>query len=306
MGAMETMRRMAEQQHGLISREQALAQGMNSDQIGGHLRRGSLERVARNVYRIPGSVPTWRQRLLAAVWAAGHGAAASRRSAAAMWGLPGFPQSPIEVTQARGPSSRSPDPGLHDSRFLPPHQVSVVSAVPTTCPERTLLDLCGCVHPGRAERALDSALARDLTTVQGIGLMLAETGARGRDGTAVLRRILAVRTEDYVPPESELEALLLAVLVGAGVPLPDRQKSVGGTSAPIGRVDFVYRAARIVIEVDSRRYHSSWLDVQADHRRDLLLTAAGFRIVRVNWHQLIQEPELFLAAVRALLRAAAA
>lgn len=44
----------------------------------------------------------------------------------------------------------------------------------------------------------------------------------------------------------------------------------------------------------------------ADHRRDLLLSAAGYRIVRVNWHQLIGEPELFVAALSAFLREAAA
>lgn len=103
----------------------------------------------------------------------------------------------------------------------------------------------------------------DLTTVQRLGMMLAETGARGRPGTALLRRFLAVRTEDYVPPESELEALLLAVLAGAGIPIPERQASVGGTTAPVGRVDFVYRPVKALIEADSRRYHSAWLDVQA-------------------------------------------
>ncbi|MGI8810625.1 MAG: type IV toxin-antitoxin system AbiEi family antitoxin domain-containing protein [Acidimicrobiales bacterium] len=303
---MDTMRRLAEQQHGLISREQALANGMNSNQIGARLRRGTWEHVTRNVYRVPGSVPTWEQQMLAAVWAAGHGSAASRESAAALWRIPGFRPGPVEVTQPRGPSSRYPAPGLHDSRFLPPHQIRLVSAIPTTCPERTLLDLSGCVRPGRAERALDNALAMELTTVQRIGLMLAETGARGRPGTALLRRILSVRVDDYVPPASELEALLIAVLQGAGLALPVRQEWVGGTAAPTGRVDFVDRGAKVVIEADSRRYHSAWLDVQADHRRDLLLTAAGYRIIRVNWHQLIKEPELFIAAVKAFRRAAAA
>jgi hypothetical protein len=303
---METMRRLAEQQHGLISREQALTQGMTSNRIGGHLRRGNLERIARSVYRIPGSVPTWEQRILAAVFAAGAGAAASRHSAAALWRIPGFRPGPVVVTQPRGPSSRCPARGLHESRFLPLHHVRLVQAVPTTCPERTLLDLCGCVHPGRAERALDNTLAMELTTVQRIGLMLAETGARGRPGTALLRRIMSVRCDDYVPPESELEALVLAVLKGGGLPLPERQASVGGTTAPAGRVDYIYRPVRLVIEADSRRYHSSWLDVQADHRRDLLLMAAGYSIVRVNWHQLIGEPELFLEAVRAFLRDVAA
>jgi len=48
----------------------------------------------------------------------------------------------------------------------------------------------------------------DLTTLAALGLMLAETGARGRDGTALLRRLLAVRAADDVPPASELEALV--------------------------------------------------------------------------------------------------
>ena len=115
-----------------------------------------------------------------------------------------------------------------------------------------------------------------------------------------------MRSADYVPPDSELEALLLAVLERAGLPMPDRQVSVGGTRAPVGRVDYVYRDARLVVEADSKRYHSSWLDVQADHRRDLLLRAGGWQIIRVNWHQLIEEAELVVAALRAALAAAAA
>jgi hypothetical protein len=181
-----------------------------------------------------------------------------------------------------------------------------VRSIATTSPDRTLLDLCGCVHAKRAERALDNALAMELTTIRQLGLMLAETGRRGRPGTALLRRLLAVRAADYVPPASELEALLLGVLEAANLPVPDRQAWVGGTRAPVGRVDFVIRDARVVIEADSRRHHSSWLDVEADHRRDLLLAAAGWDVIRVNWHQLIREPELFVSALRAKLRRAAA
>jgi hypothetical protein len=38
----------------------------------------------------------------------------------------------------------------------------------------------------------------------------------------------------------------------------------------------------------------------------LLLTAAGFDILRVTWRQLTQEPELFIAALRVKLGLAAA
>jgi hypothetical protein len=145
-----------------------------------------------------------------------------------------------------------------------------------------------------------------LTTVRDLGLVLAEAGVQGRRGVALFRLVLGVRTADYVAPASELEALVLAVLDSAGIPPPDRQEWVGGTRAPAGRVDFAFRDARVVVEADSRRHHSNWLDVQADHRRDLLLTAAGWRVLRVNWHQLVEDPGLFVAAIRTILRGAVA
>lgn len=302
---MDRILELAARQHGVIGREQALALGMTRGEVDRRVRSGRWQACGRAAYRIPGSVPTWEQRLMAQVLATGTGAAASRRSAAALWKLPGFRPGPVEVTQCKGPSSRNPGAGLHDSRFLPRHQIRVVDGIPVTSVERTLLDLGGCVRPQRVERALDNALAMDLTTVHELGLMLAETGRRGRPGTALLRSILAVRTADYIPPASELEALLLAVLEARGVESPERQRWVGGTEAPVGRVDFVYRRARLVIEADSRRYHHAWLDVQADHRRDLRLAAAGWTVLRVNWHQLVEEPDLFVTAVRALLKQAA-
>ena len=306
LGVVDPIEALAERQHGLIGREQALAYGVTRGQISTRVRSGRWAPAARGVYRVRGSVPTWEQRLMAAVLATGASAVAARRSAAALWRLPGFRPGPIEVTQVKGPSSRNPRSGLHDSRFLPPHQLTVVNGIPVTCPERTLLDLCGSVHPLRAERALDNCLAMDATTVGKLGVMLAETGKRGRTGTALLRRLLAVRTADYVPPASELEALLLTVLAAAGLQPPARQEWVGGTKAPVGRIDFAYRQTGVLIEADSRRYHSAWLDVQADHRRDLLLTAAGWRVIRVNWHQLVDDPGLFVDALRATRATAAA
>ena len=121
----------------------------------------------------------------------------------------------------------------------------------------------------------------------------------------MLRWILDERGDGYVPPESELEALVLAVLAGAGLAAPVRQRSVGGTTAPVGRIDLLYPRPRFVIEADSRRHHSSWLDVVADHQRDAKLLAAGYQLLRVTWHQLVHEPQPFLDAVAAVLARAA-
>lgn len=85
---------------------------------------------------------------------------------------------------------------------------------------------------------------------------------------------------------------------------PERQVSIAGTSAPIGRVDFLI--GRVVIEADSRAYHGDWVAADADRLRDLRLTAAGYRVVRVTWRLLVTQPDTFLAAIAAALDDAAA
>lgn len=194
---------------------------------------------------------------------------------------------------------------LHETRHLPPAHVTVVDGIPVTRPARTLLDLCSAVHGQRAERALDNALAMKLVTLARLQVMLAETGKRGRSGSRLLRRLLAGRDDGQVAPESELEALVLAVLEAGGLPRPARQAVLGDGAALIGRVDFVYRGPGLVLEADSRRHHSSWLDTEADRRRDAALLAAGWQVMRVTWAQLVHHPEEVVAAVRGALGRAA-
>ena len=93
----------------------------------------------------------------------------------------------------------------------------------------------------------------------------------------------------------------MAVLGAAGLPPPARQVVLGTDIAPIGRVDLVYRDARLVVEADSRRHHSSWLDTEADRRRDAALFAAGWCVLRVTWDQLVHSPAEAAAAVRGAL-----
>jgi very-short-patch-repair endonuclease len=301
----ERLEALAEAHHGVATRAQALAAGFTPAEIGGLLRVGRIVATARGVYRFPGSVPTWRQRLTIAAYAAGDGAVAAGLSAPAVWRLPGYHEGPIEILQHRGRSARPQVGRLRQTAFLPVRHVTEFDGIPVLRPSRMLFDICGRVHPGRAERTVDNALAMDLVSVAKLEVVLAECAVRGRPGSAVLRALLDVRGEGYVPPASELEALVCAVLDAAGLERPVRQREVGGTMAPVGRVDLAYPTARFLIEADSKRHHSSWLDVVADRQRDAKLTAAGFIILRVTWYQLVHEPELFVAAVRAVLRRAA-
>src|SRR2546429_3776762 len=216
----ERLQAFGEAHHALITRPQAIALGCTSDEIRSFRRMGLLERPARGVYRFAGSVPTWRQQLLVAVYAAGEGAVASGLAAAALWRVPGFPEGAVDVLQPRGPSARSKVANLHQTLVLPRHHVTEIDAIPVLRPARMLFDVCGIVNPKRAERTVDNGLAMDLTTLPRLEVMLAECAARGRGGAAVFPWILDQRGDGYVAPGSELRALGLAGLGGAAVPPP--------------------------------------------------------------------------------------
>ena len=70
-------------------------------------------------------------------------------------------------------------------------------------------------------------------------------------------------------------------------------------------VDFVWREARQVVEVDGYRFHSSRLAFERDRHRDAELHARGYRVIRVTWRQLVEEPEVVLARLRRALAPAA-
>ena len=302
---MHELYRIAEKQHGLVTREQALA-GFAEDHLEWLVRSSKLEAIAARVYRIPGSVPTWRQRLLGTVLAAGPGAAASHLSAAALWRLPGFREGPVQVTRPRGRHHSGLIGTVHETTFLPERHRRQVDGISLTSPALTLLHLCARLRsPARAARTLDNALGMKLVSIPDVELLLAEAGRRGRPGTRLMRLLMTERGAGYVPTESELEDLVVAVLAEAGITGVERQVVLGSADQPIGRVDVYIRRARLIIEAQSRRFHGEWLDTVADEERRAAFIAAGFAFIPVTWQQLVTDPRTFLAAVFTVLEAAA-
>lgn len=295
-----SMRVLAANQHGLVSRAQARDVGASCEV----LRRCTAlewESAGPGVLRLVGSVATDHQRCMAAVLSAGRGALASGITAAFLWGLPGFGPRPVHVSRPHGAKHRrSPLAIVHHSRFLPPHHGRPLEGIPVTSVARTVFDLAAWVHPARAERALDNALHRRLVVLEELRAVAIELFEQGRTGTVLIRELLEARGAGYIPVASGLEARFLALLVAAGIELPERQVDLGGEYW-VGRVDFYYRRLRLVIEVDGEAFHTSKLDRELDARRDRALRAAGFEVLRIREHLLRGEPEEVLAMVRAAL-----
>ena len=286
----ERMEALAAQQHGLVSYWQARDLGLTESAIR-HRRRTRLWRdVFKGVYRLTGVVETPHVRAMAAVLAGGRDAVLSHTSAAALLGLPGFTLDPVTITI---PRSRRALEGVRveQSLALPAHHRRVVVGIPCTSVARTAFDLCGSVRPERAERALDNALARRTMTVPAAWRVLDDLAVQGRAGTVLLRTLLTERGVRFVPPESELEAQFLKLVTHYRLPVPERQVDLGDADSWIGRVDFVWRAARLVVEVDGAAFHDGLLDRRADEGRDARLRADGWRVRRFRWSDVVDQPE---------------
>src|SRR5439155_10647512 len=183
--------------------------------------------LSSRAYIVAGTPDSWRQRLFVAVLGAGDGAAVSHRAAAALWTIPGFAEGPLELTV---PRPRTPDLAgvtVHRRRVLLPGHVKILDGLPVTSVARTVFDLCGIVHPKRAERSLDNCLCRKVVTVPALWRVHGDLAEHGRAGTVLLRELLLARGKGYVAPASELEARLLDLLEKAGLPAPAREVNVG-------------------------------------------------------------------------------
>lgn len=66
----------------------------------------------------------------------------------------------------------------------------------------------------------------------------------------------------------------------------------------IGRVDFLIGDG-LVIEVDGAEFHTSRTDFEEDRRRDALLSALGYRVLRFSYNQIASRWPEVEAAIRA-------
>ena len=148
---METVFALAKSQHGLVSRTQCIDLGVSGDAIWRLLKRGTLERVLPEVYRIAGLPPSWHQDLLAACLWSGDGVV-SHRAAAGLWELRGYGPGPLEITTTK---RNRAVPGLEVHRRCPDRRFVIRrEGMPVTNAALTLIDLAAVENVAdRLERA---------------------------------------------------------------------------------------------------------------------------------------------------------
>jgi very-short-patch-repair endonuclease len=244
---------------------------MSDKAIAHAVRAGRLHRVFRGVYAVGFPVTGERPRMAAAALACGEGAVVSHRSAAALLGL--VDRAPVVVDViAAGDRGRKID-GIRAHAVAPPGraEVGTVDRIPCTSPARTLVDLSAASSARTMRSAFERAAAR-----------------RARLASASHLK-------------SPLEAMVLPLLAGRGLPAPRANAPVQLVEKRI-TVDFLWAEERFVLEADSRDFHGTEVAFERDRRRDRELMRVGFSSLRVTRLQAESEAELVAQAIERRLR----
>ncbi len=175
----------------------------------------------------------------------------------------------------------------------------MVEGIPVTTVPRTVLDYAADASRRQVERALNEVEVRGLRDSLSIPDLL--NRYPGRRGSAVLGKLLGESAGDRGVTRNDFEEAFVSLLDSHGLPRPLFNADV----AVAGRfcsVDSLWRAERLIVELDGRATHGTRRAFEDDRERDRLLAAAGWRVVRVTWLQLRRDALAIAADLRSALR----
>jgi very-short-patch-repair endonuclease len=269
-------------QQGVAARAQLRARGMSVHAIDRLVRVRRMSVRHRGVYEIgPLPLPGGAER--AAVLACGGEARISHGTAARRHGMlrAGADANKVEVTMPRRRRRRLEGVRIHRVQDLRDDEVTQMHGIPVTTPARTLLDIAEESPLREVEQAYAAGLRMQLVTPDDMREMV--NRHPNHRGAPMWRRILAHR-DGPAFTRSEAEEKLLALTRSASLPRPELNVNVLGHE-----VDFLWRNARVVAEVDGYAFHATSRSFALDRRRDAELTAAGYRVMRFTWADLEED-----------------
>lgn len=310
-GALARLLAHAAAHHGLVRRSEARSQGWSDAALRSLVRAGVLATDSRRVFRVVGAPRTWRQSVLAAVWAAGPGAVAIGPTAAVLHGFDGHrpwrgdPPGPIHVLMEAGSQSfRRSGVRVHRTNQFLRNDRSEVDGIPVADPMRTWLSLCAAARPEwpeRVEDALDGAERDGLITRHRLVRRLELWRIQGRNGVRVAATLLLRRERLRSTPRSVIERRLLRILDGAGIKSPECQVRVRRPDGSVAFLDAAWRPLRYGIETDGNVAHATPRQRASDARRSNALVRGDYVISRFTYEQIMHEPEYVASTVRATI-----
>lgn len=258
--------------------EKLIAAGISERTVRRRVADTAWDRVAPRLVDVVRGSWSWERRVLSAVLAGPPGTLASHATAAALHQLGGLrAPTPIEVTVPRPYRWVELRARVHST--LDPAHGLLIGAVPTTPIPRTLRDLSIEGSSRLVQRAVRDVLRRGVT---GVTELMAESDGT-HPGCARLR--IAVERElagDGHRLESFLEDEWYDVLRAASLPDFAVQRRIELGDGKGVRVDIAWPEQMVALEIDGAAWHADALATAHDRERHLVLTALGWRLLRVT------------------------
>jgi hypothetical protein len=244
-GHFDTAARIAAGQHGRVSWQQLVDEGVHRHAIQRWLADGRLHRVHHGVYAVGHRGSSMPADYIAAVLACGAGAVVSHRAAAHLLRLLRGAPPPPEVTVPSTAGHSRAGIVVHRVRVLPESDTAKLHGIPLTTVPRTLLDLAPLLPPALLARACHEAwVHHDCKPVMVEACIARNPGKRA---AAKLRRALAADVT-----LSDLEDRFVELLLRHGLELPRTNIDHHGD-----KVDCHWPGRDITIELLSYRFHAS-------------------------------------------------
>jgi hypothetical protein len=291
--SLETLRDVAAEQRGLVTRRQCLAAGMSARAVEMRLENAHWAHVHQGVYlTLPGR-DDWRTRALAALLACGPNAAWSHRTAAHVWGLVAAPQT-FEILVPHAFTVVEPDgTKVRRSRHLD-DRVDPLRWPWLTTVDDTLLDIAESADIDETFAVAGRAFPRFRTTEAAV---LSRLAARARHPHRAL--LVEVFSDASSGAESAKELRFLCDVERAhGFPTAIRQRRTTPSRHELH--DVSYDEQRFIVELDGRLWHE-WTSRVTEGLRDRRSAADGWLTIRLFWPDLLR-PCVLATEIAAILR----
>ncbi|MBL8931296.1 MAG: DUF559 domain-containing protein [Kineosporiaceae bacterium] len=298
--------RRAGRQAGSFTRAQALAEGWTPRQVERRLDARRWRRVlGHGLTAEPSPDPALRRAWAAALtW---EGAVVAHELAGAVHRFPasdaGQPGPMRAAASVIVETARRPTGGLVPVRArVWPGDVVRVAGLAVTSRERTAVDLLTTRPWSQALDLFAWLSSRQILSEDALDRLLRRRS--GCRGTTQLRRLAALTESGAVSPA---ERITHDLLTSAGITgWRAGARIVDGTGQIIAVVDLLFEAERLIIEIDGYRAHAGRDAFVADRRRQNLMTALGYRVLRFTWDDLTRRPDVVIATIRRMLNAESA
>jgi very-short-patch-repair endonuclease len=275
---------------GVITLAQARSVGLSDQAVRRRVRSGHWRRWSPGVYFVDDRPFTDAARIRAGVWSYGAGAAASGLAAAWWLEITKFAPDVVEVTVPRNSHGRSRQGSRVRRRNLKPADLVDCNGLQVTALPLTVVEAA--VRRGGGPKLMDNALQQHTELCK---LWEAHLDNKGRHGSPAARLLLQAADEGT---RSAAERLFAQLLRNAGIAGWKPNQIVAGYE-----VDFLFRHAKLAVEVDGFAFHSDPEAFNRDRKKQNAIALAGYQILRFTWIDLTEYPDRVIAEVKRAIRA---